>query len=368
MKHLRLYANKQGDINIYDPNSGVADFLNELIPTLKPDKATWKYHKPYLGIIRDIITNCTSDSLKTMSAKQLLQIHNMILAEEKTLFTHNEGVNLLDLKIAIAEQEVENCCLCGNSCGVNRFISKGQCGLGIDAFYTSAYVHLAEESLINPALAINLEPRCGLDCCFCQSKGIAETTGLTSSALDGKVWQTIADDLDKATSLEFAGGSPDENILSILKLLKEAPELGIPIVSNCHLYAQDIVYKLWDGIIDVYVADFKFGNDQCSQELAGIDNYVTIALNGLKAIFAQSFKPEIIIRHLVLPGHVECCSIPALRMLAPFRKQILLNVMSQYVPEHKILKGQDPELNQRVSPLEIERVMSEARCLGFRML
>ena len=351
----RMYISKDGELNLLDPNLSIENFIRVLAPDFKVDSVGLKSYEPHLQKTRNLKIGIRQNELEKLSLSELKKIHKKVLSNQNSSSITTDGVTLLDLKIEIAKGELKHCQLCGNNCRVNRFLHKGKCGLGIETHYTSAYVHLAEECIINPSLAINLDSfGCGLDCCFCQSKGIAETSNQELKPLDERSWLTIKPDMTKADTIEFAGGSPDENIYGILEFLKKTPKQILPVVSNCHLYANEIVYRLWDGVIDIYVADFKFGNDTCAKELANINNYVN--------------KSQVIIRLLVLPSHIECCALQILKMLTPFKEKILLNIMDQYVPEYKILKGFHPELNKRVWKNEISDVLSKARNLRFRLI
>lgn len=364
----RVYISPDGDINLFDPNLSIETFIKALKPDFEASSFYLKDYVPFLQRTKNLSIGIPQSELERLSPEELKEIHDKVLLNQNSNLIKT-GATLLDLKIEMAKRELENCQLCGNNCRVNRFLHKGKCNLVVEAYCASVYVHLGEEPIINPSLAINLDfYGCGLDCVFCQSKGIAEANSQELMPLSEALWQKILPDMDKAATIEFAGGSPDENIYGILKFLKKAPQQILPIVSNCHLYANEIVYRLWDGIIDFYVADFKFGNDRCARELAGIDSYVDKALKGLKAILSRFDKPKVIIRLLVLPSHVECCSIKTLEMLLPFKEEILLNVMDQYVPEYKILKGFQPELNRRAHSDEIVTVLSEAKRLGFRLI
>ena len=92
---------------------------------------------------------------------------------------------------------------------------------------------------------------------------------------------------------------------------------------NNHGYATDLVYRLLDGVVDVYVTDFKFGPDTCDRRVAGARDYWLHAKRGVELMAAQDAR--IIIRILVMPGHVECCHEPALELLAGYRERVWLS-------------------------------------------
>jgi putative pyruvate formate lyase activating enzyme len=90
--------------------------------------------------------------------------------------------------------------------------------------------------------------------------------------------------------------------------------------------------KLLDGIIDVYLTDFKYGNNQCAKRLSNVDNYWEIVTRNHKIARAQC---EMIIRHLVLPNHFECCTKPVLKWIADNLDNVRVNVMDQFRPEYE---------------------------------
>lgn len=368
MKRIRLHISQDGTVNLHDPNFSIAPVIEALVPNLKVKSEGFGDYLPFFERTRAVTIDCTGEKLKGSKLKELRHIHDQVLKGQNAMFGKTGNATLLDLKIEIADRELEACRLCGNNCGINRYLYEGKCGLRADSHYSSMYVHMGEESLINPALAINLESHCGLDCCFCISKGIAQTSPQVLKLLNESTWYEVQAHRKDAVSIEFAGGSPDNHIANILRFLKKAPQKMLPLVSNCHLYGNPIVYRLFDGIIDVYVADFKFGNDKCAERLAGAQDYVNTALTGLDTIRSRYYKPRIIIRILLLPTHIQCCAEKTLRLLRPYRNEIILNIMDQYVPEYRVLQGSFPELNARVSSNDYNHVRSLAQKHGFTLI
>ena len=84
-----------------------------------------------------------------------------------------------------------------------------------------------------------------------------------------------------------------------------------PVVWKSDFYGTPDAFELLNGIVDVYVADFKFGNDACAYRLAKVDRYVSILTRNLVA----ANQGDLIVRHLLLPGHFECCYRPIVEVL-----------------------------------------------------
>jgi putative pyruvate formate lyase activating enzyme len=96
------------------------------------------------------------------------------------------------------------------------------------------------------------------------------------------------------------------------------------------MYCSTETMELLDGIIDLYLTDFKYGNDKCASRLSKVDTYLEIVKrNHLKAYE----NGEMIIRHLVMPNHIECCSKPIMKFIAENLPNALVNIMAQYRPE-----------------------------------
>jgi len=104
------------------------------------------------------------------------------------------------------------------------------------------------------------------------------------------------------------------------------------------MYCSKESMKLLNGIIDVYLTDFKFGNDDCAKRLSKVDNYIHVIKRNHKIAYQQG---EIIVRHLILPNHVICCSKHILEWISNEIPETAVNVMDQYRPEHSAYKYTD---------------------------
>jgi putative pyruvate formate lyase activating enzyme len=122
--------------------------------------------------------------------------------------------------------------------------------------------------------------------------------------------------------------------------------------------------RLLAEVIDVWLPDFKYGNDRCAERLSGARDYFrVVSRNHLLAYHSG----EVIIRHLVLPNHIECCSIPILEWVSKNMPDCMVNIMEQYRPEHKVrARPQDyPDISRRVNSDEMKRVLERADELGI---
>jgi putative pyruvate formate lyase activating enzyme len=131
-----------------------------------------------------------------------------------------------------------------------------------------------------------------------------------------------------AKTLNLLGGEPAVNLHGVLELLSRV-NAKIKVVWNSNMYYNDIVDKLIAGLIDVYLADFKCGNNNCAKILLGAHSYTEVVkrniLNAVK-------NADVIIRHVVIPGHSECCLKPIFEWLATEIPDVKLSLRGNYVP------------------------------------
>ena len=160
-------------------------------------------------------------------------------------------------------------------------------------------------------------------------------------------------------NVNWVGGDPTSNLAFILRTLSEC-DANLPQVWNSNMYLTERTLELLDGVIDVYLTDFKYGNDICAKRLSGIDRYMEVAQRNHLIARAQA---EMIIRHLVLPSHLECCTRPILTWIAENLEGVKVNVMGQYRPAHKAQSFGDISRSIRVS--EYESALRIAEELGL---
>lgn len=271
--------------------------------------------------------------------------------------------SMLNVHHALSLNEMSHCCLCGWECGVNRFSGeKGKCGLGNQAFASHPRVNITEEPMINPAVVLNLGA-CGLRCTHCIDYQFWDPGNLVP--LDLKSFWMKFQMLRRAdtpvNTLEFT--NPTESLPAIIGLMSQAPsDFNLPLVMNCHSYGSEDFYGLAGPITDVWLPDLKYGNDKCAKALSGVGNYMKYAKLGLDAMTQDDAR--VLVRILVLPGHVSCCHEPAMELLSKYKDRIWVSVLDQYVPEHEA--HLDPNLKRRPTKEEIEAVNMLVERRGLR--
>lgn len=301
---------------------------------------------------RTFVPGLDAEMLRSLDEERLWGLHDRAIKEGAAGREDAKAVSILDLKIELARRELRHCGFCGWQCGANRFEGKGRCGLGPDACYDEPFVHIAEEAVITPAATVRLTG-CSLKCVFCQARD--EYLPRPLKRLDAELWAVLASDeyFPEAASLEFGGGNPDESAYAILEALGAAPaSFRLPVVMNDNGYARQGLYRLLDGVVDVWLTDFKYWSEECGERVSGVRNYPETARKGIEAIASQQAKA--IIRHLVLPGHFACCSEKILGFLAQYKERIWVSIIENYVPDWRA--KEHPTIDRMVSEDEVRRV------------
>ncbi len=164
---LRLRVLPDGSLAITDPDPEAFDLIRAFDPNFTVRTAPLpRFTRPRLLSTHKAGSRVAVNRLSEDSDAQLWAAHDA--ATSQAASRKAGEASLLDIKIELATRMLRRCQLCGLRCGVDRLRGeRGRCGLGADAFVYEAYVHIAEEPPINPALNISLRG-CGMRCLFCQ--------------------------------------------------------------------------------------------------------------------------------------------------------------------------------------------------------
>jgi putative pyruvate formate lyase activating enzyme len=247
-------------------------------------------------------------------------------------------MNQLPLRVAQkAALHLEDCHLCPHHCGSARAQARGICRVGRQSYIASEMLHLGEESILRPAHAIFFSG-CTATCSFCTAANFAfrPTYGVavTAQQLAERIRQRQA---EGARSICFIGGDPAPHIPFILETLDVlGADRQIPAVFNSNFYLTPQALDLLAGAIDLYLPDLKFGPAQgpqsCGEVLGGMPNYWEIVTSCIDRVWMAG--EQVIVRHLLMPGHFDCCTRPILYWLAQ-RPRIAVSLLSQYLaPPH----------------------------------
>lgn len=263
-----------------------------------------------------------------------------------------------DLKERVdTAREIMKCChFCERRCSVNRLEGqKGYCGV-LESRVASEFIHIGEEPELVPSYTIFFSG-CTFSCVYCQNWDISqypERGTYIKPEILAKMISSV-----NAKNVNWVGGDPTPNLSYILEVLTHLNR-NIPQVWNSNMYLTEESMRLLDGVMDIYLTDFKYGNDKCAERLSDVKNYLQIIERNHKLAEEQG---EVIIRHLVLPDHLDCCTKPILKWISENMSNFRLNIMDQYRPEYKAMEYE--ELQRRLSFDEYQEVLKFARDLGL---
>ncbi|MCS7134361.1 MAG: radical SAM protein [Candidatus Pacearchaeota archaeon] len=287
----------------------------------------------------------------------------LLILEGKKLpkFKLARSRGILKRKINQAKKILESCELCERKCHVNRYKEEGWCRVKDKLLVSSYFTHYGEEYFFVPSFTVFFWS-CTFSCQFCQNWSISHRFE-EPQTMKPKELASIIDEHNYCKNINFVGGEPTPYLPFILETLRYVKS-NIPIIWNSNFFMSLKSMKILKGIIDVYLSDFKYGNDECAKRLSKVDNYTAIIKrNHLLA----AKNAELVIRHLILPGHVECCSKPILDWIAKnIKDKCIVNLMDQYRPEFYAYKFK--ELNRTINISEFEKVLGYAKELNLNFI
>jgi putative pyruvate formate lyase activating enzyme len=298
-------------------------------------------------------------------AKEFREVYEEVGSEPSRLTAmHSPPYSLLDLKVELAYSMLESCRFCEWKCGVNRLKGEnGVCGLDSEVRVASAFLHMGEEAPLVPSGTIFFTG-CSFKCAFCQNWDIS-TDPYNGVPVTPQELASISLKLYKegARNINYVGGNPDQQLHVILASLKYM-DANVPLLWNSNMYMSFEALSLLVDVIDIWLPDFKYGNDECAKRLSKVPRYVEVVARNHKVAYQHG---DMIIRHLVLPGHVECCTKPVLKWIAENCPRALVNIMDQYRPEHLVARYPEmyPDIARRPSAKELEEAYRYADELGL---
>ncbi len=286
----------------------------------------------------------------------------------------------LDERITKLNSYYESCTLCPRDCRVNRIKGEtGKCQATASLKISSAFPHFGEERPLvgTKGSGTIFFSHCGLRCIYCQNYSISiKGEGVTVDE------QRVADSMIKLQALGCHNinlVTPTHYVPGIMSALKKAISKGleIPIVYNTGGYERLEILKLLDGIVDIYLPDFKYTSpEKAAKYSSEAYNYPYYAKIAFKEMYRQVgnlvtdrrgiARRGLMIRHLILPNRAAG-SREFLEFVAKeLSEDCYLNLMRQYRPEYRAREF--PEINRRISSREYSEVLSWAKELGLRNL
>jgi len=306
-------------------------------------------------------------SIHDKSSGEFKSFYKDICAEglEKLSKLEKPSYSYLDVKISIAYKLMNPCRICERKCGALRLEGKpGVCSIDKELIVHSYFHHMGEEAPLVPSGTI-FYGGCNFKCVFCQNYDISQVRPRDGEKLTPQELATVQAYLRRkgARNINHVGGDPTPHIPFILESFRYL-DINVPQLWNSNMYMTIEAMKLLEDLIDIWLPDLKYGNDNCAWRLSKVKNYWEIATRNIKRAHDAG---DIIIRHLVLPNHVECCTRPVLEWIARNTPRALVNIMDQYRPEHIVARHPElyPDVARRPKLDEIELAYRIADGLGI---
>ena len=285
----------------------------------------------------------------------------------------------LETRARRAREILEDCQLSPRHCGLNRLAGEvGKCRTATQAVVSSYAPHFGEESPLvgSHGSGTIFFTHCNLRCVFCQNYSISqlgEGREVSEQELAGMMLS-----LQEMGCHNINLVSPTHVVPQILEALELAIARGlsIPLVYNCGGYDSVETLKLLDGIVDIYMPDMKYSDDDIARQYSGIENYPLVNRKAIKEMHRQVGDLQLdergvatrglLVRHLVLP-HGLAGTAAVVRFLAEeISLNTYLNVMAQYRPSHKA--SQYPLLARSITKQEFQEAVDLARQQGLERL
>ena len=268
---------------------------------------------------------------------------------------------------------LKECRLCPRNCGINRYEKVGVCGASNKVRVSHYSLHEWEEPVIsgNNGSGTVFFSHCNLKCIFCQNKKIS--TGGYGKDITNKRLGEIFLELQEKGAHNINLVTPTHYVPQIVTVLKKikGKELEIPVVYNTSSYENVSTIELLDGLVDVYLADFKYFDDELAKNYSNCKNYFEVASKAISKMYEQVGNPVfdndlmkkgVIVRLLLLPGHKEDIKKIIKYIYDTYKDNVYISIMNQYTPVTKTLDY--PNLNWTVTDSEYCDVINYACDLG----
>lgn len=270
----------------------------------------------------------------------------------------------------------ENCLLCPRKCGINRRTGQtGVCGVSSEIKVARAALHYWEEPCISGKRGSGAVffSGCSLHCVFCQNREISDGKAgkLISKERLSDIFMELAD--KGANNINLV--TPGQYIPDIVWAVNDAKSRGmkLPIIYNTSGYENVTELNLLEGIVDVYLPDFKYMDSTLSARYSRAKDYPSVAKQALSEMVRQQpdvviddatglIQKGVIVRQLLLPGHVNDAKAVLKYLYDTYHDHVYISMMSQFTPT--ALKDY-PEINRTVTRREYERLVDYALEIGI---
>lgn len=267
--------------------------------------------------------------------------------------------------------DYRHCTLCPRQCGVDRTAGDlGFCRMPAALRAARAMLHYGEEPAIAGCFGTGAVffSGCTLRCSYCQNREIS-ACGAGKTLEPARLREIFEELIDQgAQSIDLV--TPTHFLPSILPAL--TPKLPVPVIYNCGGYERVETLRELEGLIDIYLPDFKYADNALAARLSAAPDYFEVAAAAVREMYRQTgaavfdedqLKRGVLIRHLVLPGYLNN-TLAVLEWIAENlpRDDVLVSLMSQYVPTGEL----PPPLDRRLTREEYDGALSWMSLCGLK--
>ena len=277
---------------------------------------------------------------------------------------------------SVTEKIMKECRLCPRECGADRLRGqKGVCGAAAELVIARAALHMWEEPCISgkEGSGTVFFSGCSLGCIFCQNRAISKGKcgKVISTEQLVQIFFRLQEEGANNINLVTAGHYLPQTAEALEKARSQG--LHIPVVYNSSGYEKKEALRMLEGLVDVYLPDFKYMDPALAKKYSNAENYPDIAKEAVAEMVRQAGLPDfdrkgmmkkgVIVRHLLLPGHVKDSKRVTEYLYKTYGNRIYISLMNQYTPMEAVAR--DPLLSRKVTVREYERLVDYALSLGL---
>ncbi|MGH9960926.1 MAG: radical SAM protein, partial [Pyrinomonadaceae bacterium] len=317
--------------------------------------------------------------------------------------------NLVDLTLQLSRRMLAHCNFCRFDCQIDRTQGSrfGACKLAEESRVSSYFHHLGEELIYrgHHGSGTIFFSSCNMRCAFCQNGDIS-TDKDNGEVVSPRTLATMAWLLrmEGCHNINWVGGDPTIHLHTIVEAISLLDELSptvddlklalpvksdyfvrfrpspehayyqgafnAPMLWNSNFYMSAPAMKILRLLMDVWLPDFKFGPEQCAVTLSKTPWYWETVTGNIKMI--HDWGEDFTIRHLIMPNHVECCTLPVLQWVAETMPEVPVNIMDQFHPDNFCDPGNSKynakyqAISRRPTSREVLQAFRYAKELGVR--
>ncbi|MHC4141014.1 MAG: radical SAM protein [Planctomycetota bacterium] len=317
-------------------------------------------------------------------------VRGFLVDEFTPSYLNGDVPRTMNQRVAAALQELASCCACPRDCRINRLDDEMKvCSTGRYARVTSAFPHLGEEDCLRGwrGSGTIFFAMCNLRCVFCQNWDISQSAGRGRALTAAGLADLMLELQDQGChNINFV--TPEHVAPQVIEALAAAIDRGLrlPIVYNTSAYDALSSLRLMDGLVDIYMPDFKFWSPDTAKRLAKAKDYPDRARDAIQEMHRQvgvlRFTPDglacrgVLVRHLVMPGLLEETRAIFRWLAETLSRDTYVNIMGQYRPHYEVGSIADAnrrdagivryaEINRPPTPREMREALEAAHAAGL---